>query len=482
MDLLPSQDVFARGRRRIVPLLLNESVRHGNRMPAQNQQALRLRIGPERWATPMNATRTGLGRWLQALIGSVLLLPAVVGLRAVEPADDCFRNLPAGCFLVQSAPTTPAATAAIGRRLGASLVRLTNSVLSIHGAQIQVNLLDAQGEEEATRLLQIIAQKKASPAFCLRRGARVIEFVGNDAALATKASYELGLVAKPKQIHYRLVAEVATVEQADYMSLNRLFNVLLAATKSPSDQKLAAQAEELSRGFQFGDRLVLRSAGDGRGSPGYRFVPAPPDAAGTESGGVVTYAFGQEPRSHGIPFVTLTATITADETGFTPARRSTAAALLAATEFWPADDPDIVALANEITAGARTPGEKTAALLTWLAPGTNIQFGGITGSRWGVKKVLQQRFGQCWDFSDCFVTLCRAARIPCRQVAGWLFGGSGHVWAEVLVEGRGWQQVDSTGGGKLPCGIYHLAYFTTETGAMPILYLSPPRIEILNTE
>jgi len=49
------------------------------------------------------------------------------------------------------------------------------------------------------------------------------------------------------------------------------------------------------------------------------------------------------------------------------------------------------------------------------------------------------------------VTLARAAGVPTRQVGGWLYGASGHIWAEVLIEGTGWQQVDPTGGklGKL---------------------------------
>lgn len=59
---------------------------------------------------------------------------------------------------------------------------------------------------------------------------------------------------------------------------------------------------------------------------------------------------------------------------------------------------------------------------------------------------------------------------------------SGHVWAEVLTEDGKWRQVDPTGGGKLECGIYHIPYFTTETGEMPILYLSMPQIEILKPQ
>ncbi len=75
-------------------------------------------------------------------------------------------------------------------------------------------------------------------------------------------------------------------------------------------------------------------------------------------------------------------------------------------------------LAKRITSGCKTKEDKVSAILRWLSPGKNIKFGGpMTGSRYGVKKTLAQGFGQCWDFSDCFITLCRGSGVPCRQVA-----------------------------------------------------------------
>jgi transglutaminase-like putative cysteine protease len=197
----------------------------------------------------------------------------------------------------------------------------------------------------------------------------------------------------------------------------------------------------------------------------------------------VTYLFDNPPKMLGVPYVTATMEISTDANGYVPTTHKDDATLLSSTEFWPSNDPEIIALAGDITTGKQTPEEKVQAILEWLTPGKNIKFGGpVTGSRWGVKKVLAQKFGQCWDFSDCFVTLCRASGIPCRQVGGWLYGGSGHIWAEYLDEGKGWKQIDATGGGKLNCGIYHIPYFTSETGEMPILYVSMPRVEIVETK
>jgi hypothetical protein len=75
------------------------------------------------------------------------------------------------------------------------------------------------------------------------------------------------------------------------------------------------------------------------------------------------------------------------------------------------------------------------------------------------------------------VTLCRASGVPCRQVGGWLYGCSGHIWAEVIM-GDKWVQVDPTGGPGTKCGIYHIPYFVTEDGHMPVLYMSLPKIEM----
>jgi transglutaminase-like putative cysteine protease len=114
-------------------------------------------------------------------------------------------------------------------------------------------------------------------------------------------------------------------------------------------------------------------------------------------------------------------------------------------------------------------------------PGRHIRFGGpVTGSRYGVRQVLDQGFGHCWDFSDVCVTLCRAAGVPSRQVAGWLHEQSGHIWAEVLLEGKGWQQVDPTAG--MACGSDYIPYLVSETGEMTLVYLSMPQVEVSGGE
>jgi RNA polymerase sigma factor (sigma-70 family) len=303
-----------------------------------------------------------------------------------------------------------------------------------------------------------------------------------DPALAVKTSYELGFLKKPREIRYRITAQFSTIDKADYMSFNKLFNVFLATDPKNPGKEALSEITRLSKGFQFGTSLTMRSPDIGKSKAVYEFTPASYTKK-TALNDVVTYSFINPPKMLGLPYVTAKIQITTDETGFVPTMRKADKALLSSTEFWPSNDPEIIALAAKITKGKRTTEDKVQVVLEWLAPGKNIKFGGpVTGSRWGVKKVLKQKFGRCWDFADCFVTLCRACGIPCRQVGGWLYGTSGHIWAEYLDEPKGFKQVDATGAGKLNCGIYHIPYFTSDSGEMPILYLSMPTIEIVETK
>lgn len=67
----------------------------------------------------------------------------------------------------------------------------------------------------------------------------------------------------------------------------------------------------------------------------------------------------------------------------------------------------------------------------------------------GAERTLKNRKGDCTEFSDLFVALCRADSIPARIVKGLTtFWGKNstpsHSWAEVFLEGIGWVSVDPT--------------------------------------
>lgn len=410
-------------------------------------------------------------------LAAVLAVALAAVAQGADPAEPLLGKLPPGVFVDSSTEVPAAQTKAIGQKLGGNIQRLTNSVVRVHGRPIQVNVITAVDEENAKTIHAALSKIKSLP-FCLRKERLVIEYVGKDLdeAITTKTSYELGIQEKPTRMQYRVIVELATVEKPDYMACNPLFNQFLAL-RNGTNLQAVQQIRELSKRFTFGHNLTLRNPKLDGGSTTHSLQPTPNDSK--ELGAGLAYSFGGLPNRQGVPFVTVTIDVAVDRTGFREGAKTPSEQLTAATTFWPSNDPKIMALARTITADKTTNDEKAMAILAWLSPGQNLKYSGQTGSRWGTLKVLEQQFGHCWDFSDCFVTLARAAGVPSRQVAGWLYGSSGHVWAEYYREGNGWQQVDSTGGGKLPCGIYHIPYFTTEDGEMPILYVAMPRIDMV---
>jgi hypothetical protein len=395
----------------------------------------------------------------------------------VHAAKDTFGDLPPGWQVRNEAATSPDQTAAVGRRLGVRLNGLTNTVLSVEGQRLQVNTMTAASEEDAARLYQkLLTMHWGCSAFVLRDGLRVVEFVGDSVPLARRAHYVLGF--KPKAVVYSVRFDAAPLKSSDDMSWNRLFQACLQQEepgKAPS-----AELVRLRQRFEFDSQLTLRACGQCATATRFELVPRPQRRDELADGELVRFQWKNLPRRWGIPCVTVAATIRSEAFTVIPSDRSPGHELLAATSVWPVADSEVVALAREITRNASSPRAKVEALLEWLLPGRNVKFGGdVVGSRYGVKQVLKQRYGQCWDFSDLFVTLARAAGVPCRQVAGWWYEQSGHIWAEVWLEGEGWWPVDPTAGGG--CGSDYIPYVTSEDGGMPLVYLTAPEIEVLRT-
>jgi hypothetical protein len=369
-------------------------------------------------------------------------------------------------------------TAAIGKKLGGEIQALTNTLLSYRGGGIKANVIACRTAGDAQKIHRALMKMKGHRWLCLLRGKTVVEFVCRDLRLARRAHYALGY--EPLRATYRLKFEMAAVAKADYGAANRLFNALLRLRQRPGDDGLRKQVAALSSRFEFGSTLALRSCGSGGKAPEFSFAVKPAAARRAAAGDVTAYEFGKLPRRNGIPYVEVRARVDCPAFAARPSSRKDRTALLAPSGHWPVKDPQVARLGGKITAKARTGAEKVEAILEWLLPGRNVKYGGPMGSRKGVAQTLKARQGRCWDFADCFVTLCRAAGVPSRQVAGWLHGQCGHVWAEVLLEGKGWVQVDPTAG--MACGSDYIPYLTTEDGEMPILYLSMPEIETAKGE
>lgn len=117
---------------------------------------------------------------------------------------------------------------------------------------------------------------------------------------------------------------------------------------------------------------------------------------------------------------------------------------LAPTRFVEADSPLIIQQAarfksNDALTTARH-------IQQWVAG--SLQYSGFSGVERGALYALEQRRGDCTEFSDLFVALARAAGIPARQVGGYVVSDNltlnpadFHDWAEFRHDGI-WEVAD----------------------------------------
>ncbi len=115
--------------------------------------------------------------------------------------------------------------------------------------------------------------------------------------------------------------------------------------------------------------------------------------------------------------------------------------------FIESDHPEIIALAEEITAGSKDSWEAAVRLSKWV--GKEIR-GAIPGGTTAIN-TLKTRQGECGSHSRLLTAFCRAAGIPSRLSIGcmyspWYGGSFGqHAWTEVYMgEDIGWVAIDAT--------------------------------------
>lgn len=107
------------------------------------------------------------------------------------------KKIPAGWQVIDSFVVPREKTEAIAKKLGGRIKNLSNTVFSVQGKRLQVNVVKCTNAQEAEKIYKNILKMKADPAFCLRLGNSVVEFVGDDAELAKKAVYALGIKPTP---------------------------------------------------------------------------------------------------------------------------------------------------------------------------------------------------------------------------------------------------------------------------------------------
>jgi transglutaminase-like putative cysteine protease len=123
-------------------------------------------------------------------------------------------------------------------------------------------------------------------------------------------------------------------------------------------------------------------------------------------------------------------------------------AALAATPALDLADPDLRALAAELSAGAGGPREVVARAVAWVHRELDKELATDLSL---ASQVLARRAGDCTEHTLLFVALARAAGVPARELSGLVYLGDEvgrfgwHAWAEVAIDGR-WVMVDPTFG------------------------------------
>ena len=390
-----------------------------------------------------------------------------------------FKQLPLGWKVNRQSIISGGPLDAIGKRLGVSIEFLSNNVISDQNQQsVQVNLMRGSSEQESKKLEQKLRSTKQNPRDICRNGDVVCEFVvrtRSEAYLAAEARYRLPVL--PAVAKYKVSFDAAPVTRSESMAWNKLFNLFLQWERGGKDAAIEKQIRAASVDFQFGDQLVLKNSGNGKVATQWKLTPEPV-AQAAESDDATRYEFKDLPGRAGVPSVHVEATVTSQSLAAVEGNPEKRSVYLEATPTWPVRDPQIKQLAKSITKDATTDSQKLGALLEWFRDPQHIRVGGQTGSRYGVTQVLSQKFGNCWDYSDLLITLCRASGVPARQILGWLHHSEGHVWAEVMLDGR-WQQIDPTTG--VGCGSDYIPLISSLDGKISLVYLSTVKIELIES-
>ena len=105
-------------------------------------------------------------------------------------------------------------------------------------------------------------------------------------------------------------------------------------------------------------------------------------------------------------------------------------------KFWETRDPDLIDIAQTLR------GESGDDVLKYLRIAfqfvhENMKFRENLDHRLGARRALKEGKGDCDEFSDLFITLCRINRIPARRVLGMILTDKNssnlHAWAEVYI-------------------------------------------------
>lgn len=274
--------------------------------------------------------------------------------------------------------------------------------------------------------------------------------------------------------YYEVELSVYPMQYADYTQFENFGVSLSQYTKNPTTEN-RHKLEWLSKNFTFGKKISLISYDEEWGKTSHSFIQNYTIETTTDD--YVTYQF-ENFYFDSLKPINIKLKIPVKPFVYRkPKSNIDFKYLTSATNTWPVDSLSIQKLTSTIIEDETSSKEKVYEIQKWVKK--NIKWSREEGTRYGPLKVIKQGYGRCWDFSDVFITLCRAAGIPSRQIYGYIYKKGGHAWCEVYIEGKGWIQVDPA---IIKLGVLnsYVPFSISENGEISFLYDRQPRIELKN--
>ncbi len=116
--------------------------------------------------------------------------------------------------------------------------------------------------------------------------------------------------------------------------------------------------------------------------------------------------------------------------------------------YWPinSDNKTVIEVAQNITKKINSKYEKAKEIFHFVR--NNLEYKYPSYASEVASRILFSEYGQCIQFSNLFVALCRAVQIPARTVQGYYSNDSffkiSHQWAEFMDKDGYWHQVDAS--------------------------------------
>ena len=124
---------------------------------------------------------------------------------------------------------------------------------------------------------------------------------------------------------------------------------------------------------------------------------------------------------------------------------TTSSAYLSPSKNCQVTSTQIKSRASSITRGSSSQQQKAVKIFNWVRDNTRYTY--YINTRYGAVNTLSKRSGNCVDHAHLLVALSRASGIPAKYVYATVrFNNgkvSGHVWAEMYVNGK-WSKADAT--------------------------------------